>query len=152
MNETSKKADVVDDLVCSMLAVNVWTLEKSFAIREELEREVLFDVERMNSMTLSDFFDALKRAGYSKADFVVGLFVNRLSDMARVLSARGIERLCELIHEKETRAIDECLLPINGVGPKVCQNFGRFGSLHDAEAGGIRPKVTTLTTRPSRLH
>ena len=43
-NEVTK---VVEDLVIAMLSVDSWTLEKSFALRDALQREEIFELDTL---------------------------------------------------------------------------------------------------------
>jgi hypothetical protein len=115
--------DIVGDLVIAMLSVNNWPLDKSFALREELKRLGMFDLDCLSKMSRDEIFRRLVAAGYKRSDYVVHLLVDRFQNMASVLSGGGIDRLRSLIDKKQSKELDQFLLAIKGVGPTVLNNF-----------------------------
>ena len=114
---------IVCDLVCSLLAVNLWTVEKTFSLNRALDRESLFDMDTARRMSRQEVFDRLLRAGYSRGDYVTGLLADRLLNVANALAGEGLSRLCTLIAKGEIGEMDTWLLSIKGVGPQVLKNF-----------------------------
>ena len=74
---------VVEDIVLSMLSVDSWTLEKSFALRDALQREGFFDMDTLISRHPTDVFERLERVGYTRGDFMIGLWWNPVMWRAR---------------------------------------------------------------------
>ena len=122
-NEINSHTNPVADLVMAILAVNQWTLAQSGAIFEGLKKENLFDPLTIQQMDDAELQIALKRAGYKKADFVVGLISSRLHDMAKKLAGDGEQDLRDLVLAKNKKELREFLMGIKGVGPKVYENF-----------------------------
>ncbi|MFC1609534.1 hypothetical protein ACFL6C_01120 [Myxococcota bacterium] len=115
------RSTLVENLVCAMLAVNNWPLEQAYALRENLEKEGLTDLARLRRMQHQEVFAALRRAGYTKADFVTGLLVERLQDMAEKLRGK-LDEVDGLLKTDPDRA-ETFLASIKGVGPVVIRNF-----------------------------
>lgn len=76
---------VVTDLVSAILAVNLWTVEKVFSIHDGLEREGVFDHERIASAKFDEVHASLIAAGYDRGDYIVSLLTERLQSMAHQL-------------------------------------------------------------------
>ena len=122
-NNTTVDEDLVADLVIAMLSVNNWPLEKSYAIREQLRKEGLFNISRLSGMNRADVCNSLYRAGYLRADYILGLLADRLLDMATTLSGNNLIKLRSFIERGEIKEADSLLLNIKGVGPMVLENF-----------------------------
>ena len=124
-------AGLVGDLVCSMLAVNQMPLDRVCRLRGRLAEQGLFDAHHLAEMTHAEVYEALRTAGYDKADYVVGLLVQRLQDLGRRLcSNNALETLFDL-SRVGGRPLDDFLLGIKGVGPVVLQNFHSLSASHD---------------------
>lgn len=113
---------VVEDLVMAMLSVDSWTLEKSFEIREQLEREGFFALESLAERSPTDVFERLERAGYARGDFMICTMSDRLLHMADLLAGDGLPELLGLVESKGPE-LDTFLQQIKGVGPAVVRKF-----------------------------
>ncbi len=114
---------IVGDLVCSMLAVNNWSLQRSLGIYSQLEDEGLFDLERLEAMDRTQIFASLDRAGYDKSGYVVGLLADRIKSMTEILAGDGIVKLRGAEVGHWPAHLDAFLLTIRGVGSVVLRNF-----------------------------
>ena len=103
-NEVTK---VVEDLVIAMLSVDSWTLEKSFALRDALQREEIFDLDTLADRAPTDVFERLERAGYARGDF-----------MTDVMAKGGVDR--EQSRQPPLRDLDQRpqkIVVLTRVGP-----------------------------------
>jgi hypothetical protein len=112
-----------EDLVLSLLAVNQYSLEKTYSSLNGLRNEGLFEPENLMTWTAAEIATRLKRAGVDRGIFMTTLFSERLSSLGQFLKARGIREWESLLLSNDTAAIRDLLLPVNGVGPKVLRNF-----------------------------
>lgn len=103
--------------------MNNFSIDRSHALREGYEQAGLFDAESVASMHLAEIFNCLRKAGYSRSDFVTGLVAERVLDAALRLQGEGLTALTLAVHSKNRDQISELLTPIRGVGPTVLQNF-----------------------------
>jgi hypothetical protein len=117
------RKSIVQDLVCSLLAVNLWTVEKTFGLSKDLERESLFDMNAVSRMSHQEAVDHLINAGYARGDYITGLLADRLLTVAAALAEDGVSRLCTLIAAGEIAEMDTWLLSLKGIGPQVLKNF-----------------------------
>lgn len=115
--------DVASALVKAMMSVNNWPLEKSCSLHDALAREGLYDFEALAGREEQEVFDALRRAGYSKSDFVVGLLAERLLAAARAFSGPGMAELLRLEAAGRWAEADGLLLAVRGVGPHVVRGY-----------------------------
>lgn len=115
--------DVLANLITAAISVNGWQLQAALDLQPNLEDEGLFDLETLSRLTHEQLFEVLRRAGYSKSDFVTGLVVDRLREMARALSAGGMDTLQGLLKTDSAGALNTFLLSLKGVGPGVLANF-----------------------------
>jgi hypothetical protein len=51
------------------------------------------------------------------------LFALRLANLGALIQSKGIDSCTKTISGRDTRVIEELLLPVNGIGPKVITNF-----------------------------
>jgi endonuclease III-like uncharacterized protein len=123
MTNSNAPETLIGDLVVAMLTVNNWPLEKACELRPTLERTQLFDIEELAKLPHDEVSRRLKDAGYTKADYVVGLLADRLLAMAATLSGHGFEEFRQLVDSDRDAERDRFLLGIKGVGPAVLETF-----------------------------
>lgn len=114
---------VICDLVIAMLTVNNWSLHKSLALEQNLRSNGLCDTNKIRSMSRDKIFNLLRNSGYKRSDFVTALLVDRLCDMARLLSQDNMSQLLRLLNDSRVDDLSRFLLKINGVGPCVLETF-----------------------------
>ena len=129
MSQNLAASSFVGDLVVSMLTVNNFSLEKACEMRPVLEEAGFFDVEVLSKMSHEQVFSALKNAGYTKADYVVGLLADRLQAMASTMRGTPNGEIRALLKPGRERDLDRFLLAIKGVGPAVLETFRAFKSI-----------------------
>jgi len=112
-----------EDLVLSILSVNQYSLEKTYSAVEGLRREGLFEPENLISWSSEEIVAHLKQGGCGRGVFMTTLFGHRLSSLGYFLQSKGVKACEEILRSGDSSAIRELLLPINGVGPRVLQNF-----------------------------
>jgi hypothetical protein len=123
-HSTRKRVDNPwEDLVVSILSVNQYSLERTYLSIEGLRREGLFDPQHLMSWSQSEILERLKAAGCDRGPFMTSLFALRLSNLGVLIESKGIDACGKVISGRDTRAIEELLLPVNGIGPKVIANF-----------------------------
>lgn len=124
MNEPEKAPEIVTgNLVVAMLTVNNWALEKAWALLPELTSLGLCDAQCLSTLSHEEIFARLKRAGYAKSDYVVGLLADRLREMAKVMATIPPAKLTELMEPGHEKDRDRFLLSLKGVGPAVLETF-----------------------------
>ena len=112
-----------EDLVISILSVNQYSLERTYKSIEALRNAGLFDPQRLIRWDQKEIADRLKSAGCDRGSFMTNLFALRLANLSALIERKGIEDCAKVISTCDTRAIEELLLPVNGIGPKVIANF-----------------------------
>ncbi len=115
--------DVASALVKAMMSVNGWPLYKSCDLHDALEQEGLFDFEAVAQLDQEAIFDRLKRAGYTKSDFVVGLVAERLKAAAVTFSGKGMSALLQLEAKGRLQEADKKLNAVRGIGPHVIKGY-----------------------------
>lgn len=115
--------DAWEDLVISILSVNQYSLERTYRSVDGFRKQGLFDPGNLMRWDPSDIVDRLKSAGCDRGQFMTSLFALRLAALGTLVQARGLEACTKTISGRDTKAIEELLLPVNGIGPKVLANF-----------------------------
>lgn len=110
------------DLVVSMLAVYNYTLEKVDAYSDGLEKQGLFEPDKIQKMSHEDIFAALEKAGYRRGN-LNSIFTERLQSLGENVNHSGKSHCESILKGKDKQAITNLLHPINGVGPKVIDNY-----------------------------
>jgi hypothetical protein len=111
------------DLVVAILSVNQYSLEKTYQSLNSLEAEGLFNPENLAKWNLEEIVQRLNRSGYSRGTFMTKLFALRLSALGQCCLDKGTEAFSKVISDGNKKAIEQLLLPINGIGPKVLENL-----------------------------
>ena len=111
------------DLVMSILAVNNYSLEKVFGVRESLLQEGLFDPEKFTSFKPTDIYAKLVAAGYDRGEFLTWLFTERLCSLGELISRQGVETFRQGLSGTDLKGIGSFLKPVKGVGPVVLRNY-----------------------------
>jgi len=122
-NNSKSDPEVIQDLVVAILAVNFWTLEKVYALREELEAQGLFDLAALAQQDTQAVTAQLVAAGYQRGGFPVPQMADRLIATAKNLLSGKEAELRALLAAGNTTGLDRFLLELKGVGPVVAENF-----------------------------
>jgi len=117
------KDDAWEDLVVSILSVNQYSLERTYQSLEGLREQGLSDPHRLMHWGQAEIADRLKAAGCDRGPFMTNLFALRLCNLGMLIERRGLETCMRIIWGRDRRAIQDLLLPVNGIGPKVIANF-----------------------------
>jgi hypothetical protein len=115
--------DPWEDLVISILSVNQYSLERTYRSIDGLRKEGLFDPGCLLKLAQTEIVERLRSAGCDRGTFMTNLFALRLTSLGALIASRGIEDCAKVISGRDPRAIEELLLPVNGIGPKVISNF-----------------------------
>ena len=118
-----ESAAIWEDLVVSILSVNSYSIEKAYALLPLLRKVGIVDPSNLGDWEFERVAAKLKAAGCDRGPFLTGLFAIRLASLGEALKAKGF-RICEkIILSNDPEAIRNLLLPVNGIGPKVLENF-----------------------------
>jgi hypothetical protein len=110
------------DLVVSILSVNQYTLERTYQCIPELEKQGLFDPQNLIHWHQKEIMHRLKLGGCDRGQFMTNLFALRLASLGEFLR-RELDTYAEVLSGRDARRIEELLMPINGIGPRVLSNF-----------------------------
>jgi hypothetical protein len=112
-----------EDLVISILAVNQYSLEKTYACKPGLQAQGLTVPSKLIGLAPEEIERRLRAGGCDRGDFMTALFAKRLSALAEHVRSVGIEQSGDVLAGKSRPKIEEFLEPVNGIGPVVLRNF-----------------------------
>lgn len=112
-----------DDLVVSILAVNQYSLEKTYDLLGGLRAARVTDPDALVNWTFEIMVHKLKTAGCDRGAFMTALFAKRLCALGELLRTKGVLDCESTLSGGNRRSIEALLLPVNGIGPKVLKNF-----------------------------
>jgi endonuclease III-like uncharacterized protein len=115
--------DVWEDLVVSILSVNNYSLEHTHRFIVGLRKQGVCHPKNLIRWDLDEIGRRLKAAGYDRGSFMNNQFALRLSALGVMIESKGLETCSRIISGHDTKAIEDLLLPVNGIGPKVIANF-----------------------------
>jgi hypothetical protein len=115
--------DPWEDLVVSILSVNQFSLERTYRCLDGLRDQGLLDPSELMRWGQVDIVNRLKSAGYDRGVFMTNLFGLRLCNLGTLIQRIGVDDCTKIISSRDAKSIEELLLPVNGVGPKVIANF-----------------------------
>src|SRR5690349_7351376 len=78
-----------EDLIIAMLAVNNYSLERAYSLRDGLASQGLFDIEHMLSMSAEEIASRLDNAGHKRGGHMNRLLSHRLYSLCRTVDATG---------------------------------------------------------------
>ena len=110
------------DLVVSMLAVYNYTLEKVDDYSAGLEKQGLFEPDKIKKMSHEEIFEALEKSGYKRGN-LNAIFTERVQGLGEYVDKKGKNHCESILKNKDKEAITSLLKPIRGVGPKVIENY-----------------------------
>lgn len=115
--------DAWDDLVVSILSVNQYSLESTYRFIGGLREQEVFNPSRLMLWGQGEIVERLRAAGCDRGSFMTNLFALRLAHLGALIGSRGLDVCAKIISGSDTKAIEDLLLPVNGIGPKVISNF-----------------------------
>ncbi len=112
-----------EDLVVSILAVNQYSLEKTYACKAGLQAQGLTLPTTLLELAPAEIERRLKAGGCDRGAFMTNLFAKRLAALGARVRAVGIDRSTSILAGKSRQEIEQFLEPVNGIGPVVLRNF-----------------------------
>src|SRR2546427_3122684 len=79
-----------EDLVVSILSVNQYPLEKTYAVVSLLRGSGLFSPENLSRWDLEEVVSRLQAAGCDRGPFMTKLFAARLASLGMAVQSHGI--------------------------------------------------------------
>jgi hypothetical protein len=123
--------EVWEELIVSILAVNNRSLEKTYALLPLLRKAGVVEPGNLTTWAVEEVVARLKATGLDWGLFMNELFAQRLVSLGTVLKLNGIAESGELLLTNDPHAIRNLLLRVNGIGPKVLQNFFLFRGIKE---------------------
>lgn len=114
---------LVENLLLALLAVNNWSLERVFELREPMRDAGLFDLEAVSKLSEEEIARRLTVAGYARGEYMTTLMALRVVSVAQVLPTDELTRLVAAVHAGRKEAVNAVLSRIRGVGPTVLDSF-----------------------------
>jgi hypothetical protein len=111
------------DLVVSILAVNQYSLEKTYRFVSGFRQQGLCDPSNLASWDQQELVGRLTLAGCDRGRFMTNLFALRLSSLGVYVGQNGVEHSETVLSGPDRAAIETFLLAVPGIGPKVVKNF-----------------------------
>lgn len=123
LSERGTPESAWDDLVISILAVNQYSLERTYPLLGGLRGQELTKPSVLARRDVDNIEERLRMSGFDRGAFMTRLFAQRLAAIGSLIRTKGVTE-CELIFKSGDRtAIRELLQPVKGVGPIVLRNF-----------------------------
>ena len=120
---TDRPNTLWEDLVLAILSVNRYSLAKTYLAVETLRREGLFHPQNLAGWTSKEIGTRLRNGGYDRGGFMTWLFADRLESLGKFVESVGIEECEKVLRRGEANEVKHFLQPVNGIGPKVLENF-----------------------------
>lgn len=119
-NDLAQSHNIWAYLVIAMLSVNLYTLEKTWKIFDQLKANGLFDPHNFAIWSHEELLQKLIASNYNRGA-MIGIFVERLITISNLVDDIKSN---ELILATGTRQeVAKLLTRIKGVGPVVLDNF-----------------------------
>jgi hypothetical protein len=122
-SRSSTRDSAWDDLVVSILAVNQYSLERTYCLLQGFREQRLTEPLSLAQWEPQEIEKRLRDAGCDRGEFMTKLFAERLSALGALVRTRGIDECEKAISSRDARSIEALLLPVKGVGPVVLRNF-----------------------------
>lgn len=115
--------EAIEDLVIAVLAVNRWSLEKVFSIRDGLDKQGLFDFDSLAQVDPGAIAKKLEAAGYKRGDYMTLMMASRLKGIAEQMGPAKRGEMMAFLEQGDRRELETLLLGLTGVGPSVFEQF-----------------------------
>lgn len=112
-----------EDLVISILAVNQYSLEKTYACKAGLQAQGLTLPGTLLELAPAEIERRLKAGGCDRGTFMTSLFAKRLAALGEYVRSVGVEQSGGILAGGSRQRIEQFLEPVNGIGPVVLRNF-----------------------------
>ena len=112
-----------EDLVVSILAVNQYSLERTYGFLDALREKKVTDPLSLARWEPQEIENKLKASGCDRGLFMTKLFAERLSALGELIRTRGLDECEKILRSGDGHAIEGLLLPVKGIGPVVLRNF-----------------------------
>jgi len=109
--------------VISVLAVNQYSLEKTYACKEGLQTQELTTPATLLELAPAEIERRLKAGGCDRGAFMTNLFAKRLAALGAHVRSVGIEKSTIILAGISRQKIEQFLEPVNGIGPVVLRNY-----------------------------
>jgi hypothetical protein len=123
MTNDSTNRDLEFELVISILAVNQYSLEKTYLLKDSLKSAGLFDFEILMNSSAKDLEHLLKEGGCNRGEFMTSLFASRLNSLGDFIKKEGLQNFKAKVNTNDLNEVSAYLLKIKGIGPRVIANF-----------------------------
>ena len=115
--------EIWEELIVSILAVNNRSLEKTYALLPLLRKAGIVDPANLTRWDVEEVVARLKTAGLDWGSYMTRLFARRFVSLGEVTKSNGIATCGNILLGNDPDTIRNLLLLVNGIGPKVMQNF-----------------------------
>ena len=88
-----------------------------------LRQSGLCDPPNLVAWDQDEVVERLKLAGCDRGRFMTSLFARRLAALGSCVRQSGIGVVTTVLSGRDRSVIETMLLAVNGIGPKVLQNF-----------------------------
>jgi len=112
-----------DDLVISILAVNQYSLERTYNSLEGLQQAGITDPLTLARSDAPQIEAKLRAAGCDRGSFMTRLFSERLAALGVLIRTTGVSECEKVITGRNAKEIENLLQPVKGIGPVVLRNF-----------------------------
>jgi hypothetical protein len=123
MTNDSTNSDLGFELVISILAVNQYSLEKTYLLKDSLKSAGLFDFEILMNSSAEELEHFLKEGGCNRGEFMTSLFASRLNSLGEFIKQEGLQNFKAKVSNSELDEVSAYLLKVKGIGPRVIANF-----------------------------
>lgn len=120
-NNETELYNIWADIVISLLSVNQHPVEKTYRIYNQLQDNGLFDLQNLATWNHDKIFKTLRKSGYERGDYMLGLFTERLMSLGA--SASKLEDNINILTKGTEHDVTALLTGVKGVGPVVIKNF-----------------------------
>jgi hypothetical protein len=122
MTDSEADQEVLGDLVLAVLAVNGWSIERVFALREGLAAQGVLALDSLATLDPDAVAGRLHKGGYQRGS-LNDLLAGRLVGLARAVTGTVRISLFDALRSRDVGALEAVLLPLKGVGPVVFRQF-----------------------------
>jgi len=114
---------VVADLVMAILAVNGWTIDRVYSLREGLKAETLLSLKDLSRSSIQEIANKLNVAGYTRGEYMCALLAHRLKALTISFDSQFERELLNALKARRIEDVEKFLVAIHGVGPSVVRSF-----------------------------
>ena len=113
--------EMIESISCSVLSVNNWSLERTWACIDQLREADLFEPGAVSKLSVEEIAKRLTSSGYDRGGLTV-MMAARLKGVHGAIDAGSLDELPSAVSTKDRQLAVNLMTSVRGIGRKVAEH------------------------------